>query len=336
MNKFDAVFTRKDIPATWEEISRSNNGKQLLIRLGHINPGCKADKIMAAGGNHVDADGNSIVVHGISVPDTMTDFFESMMTAAQSGLIPGLNPGDVSAMRSPYNAFRDEKFDIEMGVTIADYGDDAAATEALENLNMMRPVNIGGKNMLDILADPKIREHMTEEQLKILSSLPGQLTQMQNDIKAQSGMHCYRETFLGYPAMFLEMANPRYRPAKAKAVSSKKSKGVSGGGFDSMAKARPKSAITPARLVNCLGLKAGNYLVTGSLLNNIFLFPSGSEYCHSLTRHDTRVENETADGRTCTITHWLPVASTLAAEGYLNREDVTAILETIVNQLKVP
>lgn len=336
MGKLDAVFTRRNIPATWEEMSRTNNGKQLVIRLGHINPGSKADKIMASGGNHVDADGNSVVVHGISVPETMTDFFDSMMWLAQSGLVPTLKPGDVSALRSQYSTFRDEKFDIEMSISVADYGTDSAAAEALENLNMMRPVKIGGQNMLDILADPKIREHMTEEQIKLLSNLPGQLNQMQADIKAQSGMRYYQETFLGYPAMFFEMDNPRYQPtAQQKAASPKKSKGPSGGGFDSMAKARPKHGTGSAKLINCLGLKVGNYLVTGSLLNNIRYFPESSDYCHSLTRHDPKVEKETAEGKTYTITHWLPIESTLAAEGYCNREEATTMVQTIVNQLKV-
>ncbi len=39
MNKFDTIFNKKDIPDCWEEISRSDNGLQLDIRLGHINPG---------------------------------------------------------------------------------------------------------------------------------------------------------------------------------------------------------------------------------------------------------------------------------------------------------
>lgn len=334
MDKYAAIFNKKDIPATWEEISRSDNGKQLTIRLGHINPGTHADKQMAAGGNKVDADGNSIVIHGISIPVTMTRFFDSMMELAMSGLIPALKPGDISTARTQYNAVRDEKFDIETGVTIADYGSEQAATEALENLNPTRTMTIGGRNMLDILADPKIREHMTEEQLKLIANLPGQLAQAQNDIKTQGGMNYYQDSFLGYPGMFLEMDSPRLQQSVTKkTVSSKKSKGLSGGGFDSMVKARPAVASAPEKLLNCLGVRVGNYLITGSLLNNVFYYPEGTEYCHSLTRHDTKVEKETVDGRTYTTTHWLPVESTLAAEGYLNREEITAMLQNVFNQL---
>lgn len=335
MIKFDTIFNKKEIPGTWEEISRSGTAQQLTIRLGHINPGNHADKLMAAGGTHIDADGNLVTIHGISVPGTMTGFFNSMMTLAQSGLVPALKPGDISALRTQYNSVRDEKFDIEMSVTIADYGSESAATEALENLNPTRPAIIGGRNMLDILADPKIREHMTEEQLKLIANLPGQLAQMQNDIISQNGMNYFQDSFLGYPALFLEMENPRCQQSiKPKPLSPKNLNKFKGGGFDTMAKPRPKAAPPPAKLLNCLGVRIGNYLLSGSLLNNISYYPSGKEYCHSLTRHDTKVETETVEGRTYTTTHWLPIESTLAAEGYLNREEITAMLQTIVKQLK--
>ncbi|MFA5629370.1 MAG: hypothetical protein WC958_03870 [Dehalococcoidales bacterium] len=335
MNKFDTVFNKKDIPSHWEVISRSDSGRQLTVRLGHINPGTYADKLMASGGTHVDENGNAIVVHGISVPVTMTRFFDAMMELAQSGMIPALKPSDILATRTMYNKMRDEKFDLELAVSIGDYGSEAAAEEALENLNPTRTMTISGRNMLDILNDPQIREHMTEEQLKIIAGLPGQLAQVQSDIKSQSGLSYYRDSFLGYPVLVFEKENliPQ-KPVKPQTASSQKKRKPAGGGFDSMAIARPKTAPPPEKLINYLGLKVGNYLITGSLLCNIPCCPKGTEYCHSLTKHDEKVEHSTEDGHTYTTTHWLPVASTLAAEGYINREEVTAMIQTIINQLK--
>jgi hypothetical protein len=335
MNKFDTIFNKKDIPDCWEEISRSDNGLQLDIRLGHINPGDKADKLMTSERPATDVDGNPIVIHSISVPGTMTAFFDSMMTLAQSGLIPTIKPEDISSLRSQYNSVRDEKFDVDLSISIVDYKSEAAATEGLENLDPTHPRTVSGKSLGEIFTDPRVMSNFTEEQLKMIANLPAQMAQMQADIQAKNKGRYYQDSFLGCPALFLEMDNPVYQQyIKPKPVTGKNSKKLRGGGFDTMSKPRPKAAPPPARLLNCLGIRVGNYLVAGSLLNNIFYYPSGTEYCHSLTMHDTVVKTERIEGHTYTTIHWLPTDSTMAAEGYLNREEITAMLQTIINQLK--
>jgi hypothetical protein len=333
MNKFSTIFNKKDIPACWEEISRSNNGMQLNIRLGHINPGNKADKLMTSGMTTSDVDGNSITIHGISAPATMTEYFDSMMALAQSGLVPALKPEDIADSRSQYNSIRDEKFDMEMSISIADYGSEAAAIEGLENLDPTRPQTINGKSLGEIFADPRVSSQLSEEQLKIMADLLPKIDRIQSDAKNRGSY--YQDSFLGYPALFFEIDNPQYQQyIKPKPVTRRKSPKFRGGGFDPMTKPPPKSAPPPAKLLNCLGVRVGNYLISGSLLNNIFYYPSATEYCHSLTKHDTVVKIETIEGHKYTTTHWLPVDSNRAAEGYLNREEITAMMQTIIDQLK--
>ncbi|MDP1629112.1 MAG: hypothetical protein Q8L57_00675, partial [bacterium] len=60
----------------------------------------------------------------------------------------------------------------------------------------------------------------------------------------------------------------------------------------------------------------------------------GNNFCHSLTKSQTKIETEEIEGKTYRTTHILPVNSTLAQEGYLNREEAEKILDTLFALLK--
>ena len=335
MVDLNSVFSKKDIPAHWEEISRFNNGTQLNVRLGHVDPGNKADKVMTSGMPTATVNGQVVSVHGISKPNTMTEFFNAMTTMAESGFAPGMKPEDINALRSQYNTLKNEKYDVETDISVANYGSEAAAVEALENLDPTHTRTVGGKSLAEIFSDPQIAATLSPEQLKAISDLPAQMAKLQDEFKSQNEGRYYQDNLLGYPALFFEMDNPSYQAyIKPKPVVKRDPKKFQGGGFDPMAKPKPKAAPPSPKITSCFGVRVGNFLISGSLLNGIFTYPSGREYSQSLTKHETKVVTEKVEGRTYSTTHLLPVDSTLAAEGYVNREELTAMLQTIINQVK--
>jgi hypothetical protein len=335
MGNFNTVFSKKDLPTRWEEISRNDNGTQLSIRLGHIDPGNKADKVMTSGMPIAMVDGQAVTVHGISKPNTMTEFFNAMTAMAQSGFAPGMKPEDINALRSQYNTLKNERYDVELDISIADLGSEAGAIEALENLDPTHPRTVGGKSLAEVFSDPRMAAYLTAEQLKAISDLPAQMAKLQNEVKSQSEGRYFQDQFLGCPALFFETDNPAYQEyIKPKPVIKRDPKKFQGGGIDPKAKPRPKAAPPSPKILNCYGVRIGNVLISGSLVNGAIIYPSGQEYQQSLTKHETVVETEKVEGHTYSTTHLLPVDSTLAAEGYVNREEVTQMLQTIINQIK--
>jgi hypothetical protein len=335
MNELNNVFSKKDLPSRWEEISRFYNGIQLNVQIGHIDPGNKADKIWTSGMTTQVVDGQTVTVHSITQRGTMTQYFNGMMAAAQSGFVPGIKPENITAMRSQYNQVRDEKYDVDMMLSVIHYDNEALAIEALENLDPTRPKTIGGKNMAEIFSDPRIGLNLTPEQLKLMADLPALMAKMQSEIKEKNGGRYYQDTLLGYPAMLFEIDNPQYQAyIKPKPVVKRDPKKFVGGGVDTLAKPRPKPSPPSPKIVVCHGIRVGNVLVSGSLVSSIYTLPAANEFSHSLTKHETKVITEKIEGRTYTSTHFLPVDSTVAEEGFANREELTRMLQTVIDEVK--
>ena len=275
-------------------------------------------EIWKSGTTNKTTDGQDVVViHGITKRGTMTEYFNAMMVAAQSGLIPGLDPVQIAATRNQYNQFRHEKYDMQMGLTVARHATEALAVEALENLDLTRTRTIGGRNLTEIFSDPRIAAHLNPEQMKIMADLPALMAKMQNEMKKTTGNRYYQGELLDCPAMFLEIDNPGYKSnIKAKPAVKGNSKALrGGGGRDTYIKKKPGKTPPPRAITTCLGLRMRNMLVTGSMIGSIHTLPRRERVYHSLTKHNTKIEMVIIDGKAFKTTHILPVDSTLGAEG---------------------
>ncbi|MDP1629327.1 MAG: hypothetical protein Q8L57_01765, partial [bacterium] len=183
---------------------------------------------------------------------------------------------------------------------------------------------------------------LSKEQLKQIEELTPKLEEVSKKIKTEyqkrkveTGAQYYQEKYLGFPALFLKMENPEFKRYSAPQPVKSKTMGMGGGGFDPYVKISPRPKVIPSKYMEmCLGLRVNNFVVSGSLLYMMPSFPPGNNFCHSLTKFQTKIETEKIEGKTYRTTHILPVNSTLAAEGYLNREEAEKILDTLFALLK--
>lgn len=351
----------------WEEISRQGSENQIAIQLRHINPEINIAPELAKGygeGKSI-SEYESIAYHGISTRkgSGMKDFFEGMTKMAESGLTPGVTPTSVQSLKNQYQKADVDisgKYDSDVIISIAKFPDEKSAEAQLLSMQIMQtegftemPVpgmeKMGIKNLGELLKSDyyksMMKSSLSKEQLKQIEELTPKLEEVSKKIKTEyqkrkveTGAQYYQGKYLGFPALFLKVKNPKYeehsvpQPVKS---SGKTTEIGGGGGFDPYVKLPPRPKVIPSKYVEmCLGLRVNNFVVSGSLLYMMSSFPPGNTFCHSLTKSQTKIETEKIEGKTYRTTHILPVNSTLAQEGYLNREEVEKILNELFALLK--
>ncbi len=354
----------------WEEISRTLGENQIAIRLRHINPEINIAPELAKGygeGKSI-SEHESIAYHGISTRkgSGMKDFFEGMTKMAESGLTPGVTPSSVQNLKNQYQKADVDisgKYDSDIIISIAKFPDEKSAETQLLSFQILptqgfteMPVpgmeNMGIKNLGELLKSDYYKSAMkssfSKEQMKQLEKgLPKmqeeiekaskQIKEQYKKLKAETGAQYYEGKYQSFPAIFVRTENLKFKQYSASkpVKNSGKTTGMGGGGFDPYVKLPPRPKVIPLKYMEmCLGLRVKNFVVSGNLLYMMLSFPPGNNFCHSLTKFQTKIETEKVEGKTFRTTHILPVNSTLAAEGYLNREEVEEIFKTIFFLLK--
>ena len=349
-----------DLPKTWQEFSRLKGENQIVIRLRHINPEINIAPELAKGygeGKSI-SESESIVYHGISTRrgEGMKDFFEGITKMAESGLTPGVTPTSVQNLKNQYQKADVDisgKYDSDVIISIAKFPDEKSAEAQLLSFQILptqgfteMPVpgmeKTGIKNLGELLKSDyyksAMKSSLSKEQMKQLEKgLPKmqeeiekaskQIKEQYKKLKAETGAQYYEGKYLGFPAVFVRTENPKFKQYSAPKPlkSSGKTMEVSGGG----------GKVKPSKYLEmCLGIRVNNFVVSGSLLSMLSTLPPGNTFCHSLTKSQTKIETEKIEGKIYRTTHILPVASTLAAEGYFNKDEVEKILNKLFALLK--
>lgn len=331
----------------WEEISRDGNENQLTIKIGHINPEEKADPLLTGGSQTATVNGEAVSVHSISTRGTMTKFFETMTKMAASGWMQGYTPEMIQQLRGQFNKVQNEKYDTSSDVTITRYPDEKSAAQALQNQILIKTEGLGavvipgtdGK-MQNYFENEAVKKFMTKEQVDLLKKMVPKMKEQQKEAFQKTGMKYFVGEYLGHSAAMMEMDNPDYKRfiAPKPKPPSRDPHAFHGGGFDPLAgkgvlPKRPLPQPPPKIIKSCLAVQIGNYLLTGSLLYGMEMLPSGNTFCEALTKYKIYVETEQVEGQTYTTKHIVPVESTYAAEGYVNKEEVEKMLADIIKVL---
>ena len=334
MEKFLAQLIPKNWLANknWEEFSRQIGENHISIRLRHLNPEINLTPELAKGygqGKSI-SEYESIVYHGISTRrgSGMKDFFEGMTKMAESGLTPGVTPTSVQNLKNQYQKADVDisgKYDLDAIITIAGFTDEKIAESQLLSFQILpthgfteMPVpgmeRTGIKNLGELLKSDYYKSAMkfslSKEQFEQLEKgLPKmqeeieraskQIKEQYKKLKAETGARYYQGKYLGFPAVFVQTENPKFKQSPM-----------------------------------CLGLRINNFVVSGSLLYMLSTFPPGNTFCHSLTKFQKKTEVERIEGKVFRTIHILPVASALAAEGYFNKEEVEKIFKKLFTLLR--
>ncbi len=363
----DKLIPKNWLPTkNWEEISRQAGENGINFMLGHVNPEMNMAPELKKGTGEGEfiSESASKVYHGISTRkgEGMKGFFEGMTKMAESGLVPGITLSGIQNLKTQYHeAGGHEKYDLDNAcLTVAKFPDEKQAENQLLSMQIIQtegfaemPVpgmeKMGIKSLGELLKSDyyksMMKSSLSKEQLKQIEELTPKLEEVSKKVKTEyqkrkveTGAQYYQGKYQGFPAIFLKTENPKSKQYSAPqpVKSSGETTGMGGGGgFDPYVKLPPQPNIVPSKYIEmCLGIRVNNFIISGNLLSILSTLPSGNTFCHSLTKSQTKIETEKIEGKTYRTTHILPVNSTLAAEGYLNREEAEKILNELFTLLK--
>jgi hypothetical protein len=347
MDDLKLVFPKDWLPQHWEEISREENGFQITVKLGHIDPENKADPLLTSGNPTAVVNGEAVSVHGISTRGTTVKFFEAMTKMADTGWMQGYTPEKIQQIRGQFNMMQNEKYDTSADLTITQYPDEKSAAQILQNQILVKTQGLGaimipgtdGK-MQNYFENEAVRKFMTSEQIDLLKEMIPKMQEQQKDEFQKAGLSYFIGEYLGYPVAIMEMDNPAYKTFIApKPKTRPDPKAFHGGGFDPLAgkgilPKRPPATPPPEKIKSYLAMQVQKYIVSGLLLVNVEMLPAGNTFCEALGKYKTFVETEKVEGQTYSTKHLVPVESNYAAEGYANKEEAETILTCIVEKLR--
>lgn len=342
-NQLTINLPKNWLPKGWVEVSRDGNGNMATFKLCHIDPENQANPLLISGMPTAEVNGEVVSVHGITPRGTMTKFFNTMTTFAETGLMKGYTPEKITKLRGKFNQMQDEKYDATYYISICLYPDVTQAKQALQNQLDVHTPGFSYENIFKNLQNPEVEKFLTPEQKKSMEMFNQQIKQVKPPtIPEKPGIKYFIDKFYGYPAVFSEMENPEYKRFIAPKPKPKPRdpNQFQGGGFDPLAgkgllPKAPKPSPPPKIFRSCLAFQVGKYIVSGTLPSITDFLPTGNTFHESLTETKTYIETEEVEGQMYTTKHLLPVASTFATEGYITREQVEQIIKSIIDSLKL-
>jgi len=346
----------------WKVLGKTINSQQLVFELGHLNPEVFMDfekgernKILKTEvrGNTTETTSTYGI---ITKKGKMSDFYDAMTFAIQTGLITQFTIKDIQEMRDKANKVFPKECDYITNISVINYREEEIAFQALENLatqftkslvdtpipsapNKMT-IEEAFKNPL-IVAEMKKQGNSTEDINKLLEAMKEASAQMIKSVQATNIKHELGK-FKQYPAVYFSLpAKFKINKEKKKdrTIEIKNSDGTitriqaSGGGNDDRVKFPPnafKKEDYPIDGKILQAIQVKNFLISGGLLTSLYCAPSGKLFCQSLTQFKT-ITKITHEENMTFIDHLIvPLNSCLEKEGYMNREEIeNMILKTI-------
>lgn len=354
-------------PKRWKLLPYSpSSDKQIVLRIGHLNPENFMDKVRGIGGNVIKQEtrGNvvetTITVGVKTLRGTLTDYYDAMINAVQLGFLPGMTIKDIQEMREKTNSLNPEECDFWTDISITDYKNDAIASQTLENMaiqhtkgleNVPLPGMPDSMTIGETLKSPLVKKALlkqggSEEQLNtMLQEFQRASEQMVQTVK-EANFKYEIETFESRPAVYF------YPPPKHKQTKKKERKRdrlieiknsdetvtriQASGGSDTRIQFPPNAFEKEELPVDGKFLQAiqvGQYIISGGLATSLNCLPRGKSFCHSLTKFKTETHTTHEDGMTYIDHLIIPVNSTYEKEGYLHREEVEEMLHNVISRL---
>ncbi len=365
-SSLEKLFPKGWLPKTWVEKERFVQEDSISFRLYHINPEINMAPELKKGPTYGKSisEYESIAYHGISTRRGlgMKDFFEGMAAVAATGMVPSITPASVQNLKNRYQKADIDvsgKYDLDVMVSIAKFPDEKMAEAQFLSFQvlptqgfteMQIPGMGGGTTTLGELLKSDsymatMKAHLSKEQFEQLEKgLPQmreamekaskQIKEQHKKDKAEHGIEYCKGKYQDYPAIIVKADNPQFTGYSARGSVESGGREVGGGGVDPYVKLPPRPKVAPSRYTETLmAIQVGNFVINGSLLWMALSLPPGNTFCHSLTKFQTKVETENIEGKIYRTTHILPVNSTLAAEGYLHKEEAEGIFNSIFSRI---
>lgn len=339
--------------------------------LAHIDPKRFQYQAMPSRGPEISVTKLGIQAPGRGLRP-MEEFYKGMKALIASGIMPPavMTMGKLEKWwkeftKSP-QAERPGESDVASDIDITQYQDEETAWQTLKNKGQMptRGFNVpipGGitipgmsKNMTmsDLLQSDMLKNYIPKEQLgkleKMQSAIKGvqaKMPKIRQDLE-KKGVKYGEGKYLGCKTVYLESPNPTPPPASKSASSSRSNvsgMGMGGKNVDAFGKREghiahldplPKVAEPyAATKIMYLGLLFKNFIIGGPLLWGVDSLAPGNTPCYSLTKTKEVISTDRVGGKIFKDITIVPLPSTFAQEGYLNREEVEKIFRDIISKL---
>ncbi len=202
------------------------------------------------------------------------------------------------------------------------------------------------KEFLEKYVPKEELEKMDPAMFEKIKKLKPEIKKMQSELKniqekempkvkkqfESSGVQYKEGKYLGCGAIYLEYPNPA--PAPKPKVSSRRTSGVGGGGFDNRFDPLPKiSQPYQKTFIIYQTLLIKNFVITGSLLSIVNSSSSGITPCYSLTKFKKKTSTFREGGEVFQDISMVPTVSNYAKEGYLYKEEIEGIFKKIITKL---
>jgi hypothetical protein len=351
-----------ELPAGWREVSRSGNENQLIVRVCHVNPLSHVDPKIFQDQPISSGPKSSVSKLGVSLPSgaggPTGDFFKAMKAFIESGFAPAymtiawLDDLHKKMTQTPGAEIPDEA-DLAIDVSIVQYQTKEMAEQSFKNYGSFPMAGFGmpaigasasasgakTPNFMDLLEGDALKQYVSKEQLEKMRAtakemkekMKEQMPKLQEAMK-KAGLQYKEGKYLGYRAIFSEMANPVPPPKPIVPVKRDKNAFHGGGSRgNNVTIPLPKVVqLYSKTMTTCQAILIKNFVVTGGLLNAASLLSPGNTPCYSLTKTEER--SDTVEG--IHSTYIIASASNYAQEGYLNKEGAEKALQSILSKVE--
>ena len=334
--KITKILSKKWLPTKqWEEILRQADETRFKVKIGHIDPRRLADPNFINPRTIMESETKQTIIvgsehpHGPKIWERAQQEGEQMLESyakalGQADLIQQVQKLKEQSREAIESLKQDdllapvsEKFDYHGFIIITECTNEKTAKQTLENRRLMptqgfldAPVpgmNIPGMSdkttLRELFKSGVMKDYITKEQIKEVEKAMKEVKdKFPKDVKIRKGK------YQGFDVVFLEGKN------KSSIVSYIKESKDRDKVFDM--------------------LRAGRFIVSGTLLRVVNTFPLASTPCDSLTKFKTKTTTYKIGDQTFVDKEISPVRSTLAKEGYLYKEEVDKIFKSIFLAIK--
>ena len=334
--KITKILSKNWLPIKqWEEILRQVDETRFKVKIGHIDPRRLADPDFINPRVFSESETKQTVIIGSEHPHGPKIWERAQQKASKmleecaqvfgrADLIQKAQELKKKSSEAIKSMSQDklfapvsEKFDYHSFIIITELADEKIAKQTLESRYLVptkgfldAPVpgmNIPGMSdkttLRELFKSGVMKDYITKEQIKEMEKAMGEVkNEFPKNVKMRKGK------YQGFDVTFLEGKNQSSIVPYIK--ESKDRDKV----FDMV--------------------RAGRFIVSGTLLRIVNSFPLGATPCDSLTKFKTKTTTYKIGDQTFVNKEIRPVKSTLAKEGYLHKEEVDKIFKSIFSTIK--
>lgn len=341
----DKLLPKNWLPTKrWEEVSRDRNESNTWVKIAHIDPIPLGNqefiypKTIQESETHQTIIAGSERLSGLGGGGTAGAQLKGARQTAEMAEKMGKALGHAELSRMAEKLRRQERtlrkeaekheiiapvperFDSYGFITIVELTDEKIAKQTLENICLMPTrgpldIPVPGANLPGMGDKPTVREllksgqmkgFMTEEQIEAAQKA---MEEMQKEVKEKfpKDVKIQKGKYRGYDVVFLTGKSRATSPSQLQ-----ESKDI-GKVFHSA--------------------RVGRFIISGTLLRRVNVFPLGSSRCDSLKEFEEKTTVERIGDGTFVTKEIRPVKSTLAKEGYLHKEEVDKIFSAVFSAL---